>query len=654
MGDMKTPLAAVSEKSRIIGALGEKQLLLPSLLNGALAANDRIKYYLSLLQSARRHAEHPEEPAVSLRAERNASGVAESAFDEVAASGSKQSDKDYRIAHSGEICEAVLRDAGEMLAPLAAAARDGAAEFAARLERLREQIGRPRDNLMSAEQIALLAAGGRDSLHRLVMDAHKALNRLQQEISTETLNGARVYDIAAGDRPLIQAFMRGVNRTAPLKFDHPGLGTTATRAGSKLIIQNDIGTTDAHVLVVHVEGATVTATYTDVHLQRLLFFQGLFEGRNVGWEDMRSKKDEAVEGGVYHLCLGTFAAPDQSELEEFLAFLGSRLVFLIDWNRARKRLRNFVPKRDCIALLHWAAEHDHGHMAFLKAGGEQIIYDALEFVVSGPYRFGTQLHEMLGVDKARSYLKFVLKTAAEGLLHGRPESLIRDEARAELFNYFRSAEQNLLDIAARHAALITEIAGAVRDGLAQLHVPQRATRAARNAARAKQWEKQADDLLNETRAAVRRDKEAEFFGKLLGAADDIADELEDAAFHLTLLQWDKAQAELEKPLCDLSELVVQGAQEYLKALETVRFIHRGAAREDTQDFLESIHRIVAIEHQTDDLHRTAEAALATSSVDFRQLHLIARTADNLEQAADALLHTGLTLRDHVLDKVIAA
>ncbi len=39
--------------------------------------------------------------------------------------------------------------------------------------------------------------------------------------------------------------MRGLNRTAPLAFGHPGLGTTAVRANARLIIQNDIGTTDA-------------------------------------------------------------------------------------------------------------------------------------------------------------------------------------------------------------------------------------------------------------------------------------------------------------------------------------------------------------------------------------------------------------------------
>jgi hypothetical protein len=51
----------------------------------------------------------------------------------------------------------------------------------------------------------------------------------------------------------MKAFMRGLHHTAALAFGHSGLGTTAVHAGDTLIIQNDIGTTDAHVLVVHVK-----------------------------------------------------------------------------------------------------------------------------------------------------------------------------------------------------------------------------------------------------------------------------------------------------------------------------------------------------------------------------------------------------------------
>jgi hypothetical protein len=66
--------------------------------------------------------------------------------------------------------------------------------------------------------------------------------------------------------------MNGVNQTAKLKFEHVGLGTTATRSGEDLIIQNDIGTTDAHVLVLRVNKLKATLTYTDIHIQRFCFF----------------------------------------------------------------------------------------------------------------------------------------------------------------------------------------------------------------------------------------------------------------------------------------------------------------------------------------------------------------------------------------------
>ena len=108
------------------------------------------------------------------------------------------------------------------------------------------------------------------------MDLHKELNRLQQQIASETIDGACVYGIQAEDRPLISAFMSGLNRTRGLKFDHPGLGTTATRSGERLILQNDIGLTQAHILVIHVEPPQASLTCPDVHPQRLLFFQDLF------------------------------------------------------------------------------------------------------------------------------------------------------------------------------------------------------------------------------------------------------------------------------------------------------------------------------------------------------------------------------------------
>ncbi|MGO9990179.1 MAG: hypothetical protein ACLPSY_15500 [Steroidobacteraceae bacterium] len=126
-----------------------------------------------------------------------------------------------------------------------------------------------------------------DSLHTLVMDLHKQLNAMQADLAEERVDGAAAYNLADEDRPLVLAFMKGVNRTARLKFMHPGLSTTATRIGDQLVIQNDLGTTDAHVIVIHVKQLIATVTYTDVHRERLAFFQEMLKTQAITWDQER-------------------------------------------------------------------------------------------------------------------------------------------------------------------------------------------------------------------------------------------------------------------------------------------------------------------------------------------------------------------------------
>jgi len=644
----------MTEKTRIVEALGEQGLLLPALINGALAANDRAKYRFALLQTARSHADHPGAALASLQRERDAAGVSDASLDTVVAGSSRLQGEDYRIPGAKRICGELEHDLRAMLAPFDA--RPGAADFSGRFEALRKQLALAGEDRIDGPRIDAMTSGSRgsgDSLHLLVMDLHKGLNRLQAEVAEESVEGAKVYGIADADRPLIAAFMRGVNRTAPLKFDHPGLSTTATRSGGRLVLQNDIGTTDAHVLVVHVTADAVVVTYTDVHLTRLLFFRSLFERYEIGWEDTLSRADKSMEDGVYHLCVGTFRSAQAASRAAFLDFLGSRLVFLIDWNRARKRLRAFVGKAAALELLKWAADGDFGHMAFLKAGGERLLYDALEFVAKGPPRFGESLRDMLGEKAAAKYLRFVLRTCASGLLQGRDEALIQDEIRAELFNYFRSARSELLEIGAEHAALLVELAAGLRDVLLRLNVADAAAHLKRNAERAKGWEGRADELVNRARASLKQADAGRFFCELLEAADDIADELEEAAFRFTLVPG-QMPAALHEPVRTLAGLVLQSAQEYVKVLETARFVRRGAAREDMHDFLEAVHRVMALEHDCDRVHREVEAALVAGAPDFRCLHVLAEASRNLEQASDGLMHAALQVRDHFLGQVMTA
>ena len=79
------------------------------------------------------------------------------------------------------------------------------------------------------------------------------------------------------------------------------------RAGARLAIQNDIGATDAHVVVTAVEGDTVTITYTDVHRSRAQFFTDMFAGNGVKWSGLERKKAQGLgDDGVFYLVTGRY------------------------------------------------------------------------------------------------------------------------------------------------------------------------------------------------------------------------------------------------------------------------------------------------------------------------------------------------------------
>jgi len=118
----------------------------------------------------------------------------------------------------------------------------------------------------------------------------------------------------------------------------------------------------------------------------------------------------------------------------------------------------------------------------------------------------------------------------------------------------------VLGIATEQACLIVELAAAVRDK------PAGSGRRRKMAMfflvlqpRAKAWEHEADVLVIRARESAHRSGRAAFTCDLVERADDVADELEDAAFHMTLLNGDSWQesAWLE-PLKSLSALVHAG------------------------------------------------------------------------------------------------
>jgi pyruvate,orthophosphate dikinase len=641
-------------KDRMIEALGVHQLLLPGLVADALVANDRVKYLLTLLQTARVAADGGGS-RTALREERLACGIEDEALDRVVPASAREPDGRYRIPRSEALAQGAVEQVRRMLAPLHAAEVTTASALDERVDALSGELRVEGDVIDASDVVRLTAgpSGGADSLHQVVMDAHRELAALQARLATESIDGARAHNLEPGDRALVRAFMAGVHATERLRFDHPGLGTLATRAGRSLVIQNDLGTTDAHIVVVRVSGFTVTITYTDVHLARLLFFQELLSPWPVGWEDTRSRADGTVESGIYHLAAGRLTADDDAELERFLEHLGSRLVFMIDWNRARKRLRRLVGRRSAVELLRWAADERHGHIAFLLAGADGLVYDALEFAGGRVARGGETLEDVLGADAAEEYLRAALRICAQGLASGRALSLVQDEVRAELTSYLRTARQEFLELALRHAELVVEIAESARSGLEGVIAGVEARRRVA-AARAQAAEHHADLIVQEARTAATRAPDLEPFLELIEAADDIADCAEEAAFYVTLLPGGQPGGGVRAPARRIAGLVLASARQYLRALQLAAELRRGGPREDMDAFLEATHGAIALERDTDGAQRAIHQALATDEPASSgvAVFVIVELTRAFEEAADALMHAAHLLRTHTLGRVV--
>jgi uncharacterized protein Yka (UPF0111/DUF47 family) len=631
--------------------------MLPAWVKAALSANDRLKVYLTVLQTATAHAAHPKRDLPDLHKEIGAAGLSAAWLHDVLVA-STQIDEAFLIPDLARLVKGLADDLATMARPVLETTLAGA-ESHTRVERwLAWLAALPADRLNDQQLEGLTNGrrGGPDSLHLLVMDLHKQINHLSGELASEVIDGANVWDLLPEDRPRVVAFMRGLNRTAPLKFDHPGLETAATRDGDKLLLQNDIGTNDAHVLVLQVstpaKSLTISLTYSDLHRVRLEFFQSLLAPFGAQWSALESRTSADLnQGAAYSVATAQFDCPDEAALQAALEGIGSRIVFLIDWNHARKRLQAFVEKAEAIAVLTEAARLDVGHRAWVQVGGERLIFAAMQVAGDGAFRIGDRLDEVIGVADARAFLVAVMQLACEALRGGLPASLVADETRMLLAQYVhhRTSEFDLL---AEHAAYCQSLAQAVSDGLA--HGVESSGKAAQAlAAHAKAWERKADHLVMQAREKAERQPRWLPVARLVEQSDDVADALEEAAFLINLIadQHQKGwNADVRKVLARLAETVLQATQDHVKALATGRTLGVESSAVDNDEFLAATWRVLQAERKCDGLLRDARRVILGAIKDAPTLMLANDLAATLEEASDHLLAAGYALRDVAFDK----
>jgi hypothetical protein len=155
------PGASATPKARIVGELGEQELLLPAPVSEALAANDRAKYLMTLLLVAREHADHPDEAATDLKQERLACGVADAELDTVAGRSRKDGSDVYVIPAALRFHDLLVEAVHRMLAPLRA--KDGLSTSYE--ERLRSHLTKApslAEDRISGAYINRLTSGQRD------------------------------------------------------------------------------------------------------------------------------------------------------------------------------------------------------------------------------------------------------------------------------------------------------------------------------------------------------------------------------------------------------------------------------------------------------------------------------------------------------------
>ncbi|WP_231711160.1 hypothetical protein [Xanthobacter dioxanivorans] len=642
------------KKTQIVEELGEGGLLLPGLIETALQANDRAKLRMTALQEAVARARAPRRPLPVLDAEARAAGAADDALDAAVAGAHALSGGSTAIPGAGRLVGGILDDIALMAAPLDAARADAAPAFAARLSGLRAVLAAIAGDVLDAAALARITSarrGGEDSAHLLVMDLHKGLNQLAASIAVETIAGAHALGVAREDRPRIEAFMRGLARTRGLAFGHPGLDTTASRSGGRLILQNDIGTTDAHVIIVAVEGRAVTVTYTDVHRSRARFFISLFQDFAAEWTPLAERSAEGLgDAGRFYLVTGRYTAEADAGLDAFLEAVGAHLVFLIDWNKARKALQTFVDKATAIRLLRDAARSSHGHRGFLELGGAELVFDAVRHSAEGRVPYGARLDRILGAAAVARLLGEVLRLTSAGLAARRSVRLIRDEVRAELAGSFGSAEQELLSLALHQLGIARMLAS---DVAAALIAPDSAEAVRADFRdRAKRLEEKAD-----RQVLAARDLASGPFGRGKGFlpvsewVEEANDAFEEAAFLLSAARMPRDGGALE-PLADLAAVAIACCGDLVRAVAAACEGPAGQ-REDITAALEAIDAVMEGERRADSAQRRVLAAALGTAAPAQTLLATIEVARALETGTDHLARAALALRTHVLEEVVS-
>ena len=164
-------------KSQIIERLGQTDILMPSLIAEGLAANDRVKARLSVLQAAGRRARDPRGVRFDLANECRAVGIDPVAMETLVNGASPLAGERITAPGLGNLGTAIWDDVATMVRAVKAG---DAAQGDIALERLSAIKGAASPEASDTIELAQitrltgLSDGNGNSLHRLVMEIGRA------------------------------------------------------------------------------------------------------------------------------------------------------------------------------------------------------------------------------------------------------------------------------------------------------------------------------------------------------------------------------------------------------------------------------------------------------------------------------------------------
>jgi uncharacterized protein Yka (UPF0111/DUF47 family) len=146
--------------------------------------------------------------------------------------------------------------------------------------------------------------------------------------------------------------------------------------------------------------------------------------------------------------------------------------------------------------------------------------------------------------------------------------------------------------------------------------------------------------------------------ELLEKSDDVADALEEAMFVHSMLfvaPLDGLPAAVNEVLTHLADTTLAAIQDQVKAVEIARHVSDRGDPTDSEQFLQTLWRMLRAERLCDQLAREARVAIVGAlHAAPVSLQLATELAGTMEKATDSLLAAGYALRQMVLTKTEVA